>query len=90
MEASTMGRYQILSELARGGVATVYLALDPRFNRQVAVKNIPPQFTHDPMCRACLRREAQVIASREHQEIVPVYDDGEQVKVQVQAPNCQP
>ena len=63
MEPRMVGRYQIRSELARGGMATVYLALDPRFNRQVAVKILPPQFTHDPMFRARFDREAQVIAS---------------------------
>jgi len=78
MESRIVGRYQILSELARGGMATVYLALDPRFNRQVAVKVLPPEFTHDPMFRARFDREARVIASLEHQEIVPVYDYGEQ------------
>ena len=77
MESKTVGRYQILSELARGGMATVYLALDLWYNRQVAVKILPPQFTRDPMFRARFEREAQVVASLEHQDIVPVYDYGE-------------
>jgi serine/threonine protein kinase len=42
---STIGRYQIKRELGRGGMATVYLAFDPRFDREVAVKvlaRVPP------------------------------------------------
>jgi len=78
MEPKVVGRYQILSEIARGGMATVYLAHDPRFNRQVAIKILPQQFTHDPMFLGRFRREAEAVASLEHQSIVPVYDYGEQ------------
>ncbi len=59
-------------------MATVYLAHDPRFNRQVAIKVLPRQFTHDPTFRARFEREAQVIANLEHPAIVPVHDFGEE------------
>ena len=36
--AETIGRYEIKRELGRGGMATVYLAHDPRFHRDVAIK----------------------------------------------------
>ncbi len=78
MIGKKFGRYEILNELGRGGMATVYLAHDPRFNRQVAIKVLPPQFTHDPTFRTRFEREAQVIASLEHPAIVPVYDFGEE------------
>jgi len=78
MEPRKVDRYQILSEIARGGMATVYLAQDPRFNRQVAIKVLAQQFTHDPTFLGRFRREAKAIASLEHQSIVPVYDYGEQ------------
>jgi serine/threonine protein kinase len=39
--ARLFGRYEILRELGRGGMATVYLAYDPRFDRRVAIKVLP-------------------------------------------------
>jgi len=73
-----IGRYEILSELGRGGMSTVFLAHDPRFERDVAVKLLPREFLHDPTFIARFRREAKTIASLEHSSIVPVYDFGEE------------
>ncbi len=78
MSIQKIGRYEIIRELGRGGMATVYLARDPSVNRQVAVKVLPPQFTHDPQFRVRFEREAQLIARLEHAYIVPVYDFGQQ------------
>ncbi|MBN2499783.1 MAG: extracellular solute-binding protein [Anaerolineales bacterium] len=72
-----IGRYQIKRELGRGGMATVYLAHDPRFGRNVALKVLPSNFTHDPSFRGRFEREARTIAQLEHPAIVPVYDYGE-------------
>jgi serine/threonine-protein kinase len=77
-ELKQIGRYEIIEELGRGGMATVYLAYDPRFERQVAIKVLPRQFTHDPTFRARFEREARTIAQLEHSTIVPVYDFGEE------------
>lgn len=73
-----IGRYTLIRELGRGGMATVYLANDPNFGRNVAIKVLPRQFLHDPQFRTRFAREAQTIASLEHPSIVPVYDFGEQ------------
>lgn len=78
MGIEKIGRYEILRELGRGGMATVYLARDPAFERQVAVKVLPPQLTRDTHYLSRFRREARVIAALEHPYIVPVYDYGEQ------------
>ncbi len=72
-----IGRYEIISELGRGGMATVYLARDPNFDRNVAVKVLPREYLHDSQFRARFEREAQTIAQLEHPAIVPVYDYGE-------------
>lgn len=77
-EIKKIGRYEIRKEIGRGGMATVYLAHDPRFKRDVALKVLPRQYTHDPMFRARFEREAQTIAALEHPAIVPVYDYGEE------------
>ncbi len=78
MHPEYIGRYKIIEEIGRGGMATVYLAQDPRFNREVAVKVLPREFLHDPQFRGRFEREAKTLASLEHAAIVPVYDFGEQ------------
>jgi serine/threonine protein kinase len=75
-QPETIGRYQILSEIGRGGMATVYLGHDPSFDRDVAIKVLPREFTHDPTFRERFEREARTIARLEHSAIVPVYDVG--------------
>jgi serine/threonine protein kinase len=73
-----IGRYEIEDELGRGGMATVYRACDPLFEREVAVKVLPPSMLHDPKFRKRFEREGKLIARLEHNAIVPVYDFGEQ------------
>ncbi len=79
MQPEKIGRYEIKSELGRGGMATVYHGYDPRFEREVAVKVLPPELIHaDPQFRLRFEREAKIIAQLEHPAIVPVYDVGEE------------
>ncbi len=78
MTNEKIGRYIIKSELGRGGMATVYHAYDPNFERDVAIKVLPAAFLHDPQFRTRFEREAKMIALLEHPAIVPVYDFGEQ------------
>src|SRR5512140_283931 len=78
MEPDHYGRYEIKSELGRGGMATVYKAYDPRFEREVALKVLPREMMHDENFRVRFTREAKTIASLEHPAIVPVYDVGEE------------
>jgi serine/threonine protein kinase len=59
-------------------MATVYLAYDPLFEREVAVKVLPREMLHDPQFRVRFQREAKTVASLEHSSIVPVYDVGEE------------
>jgi len=72
-----VGRYEIKSELGRGGMSTVYLAYDPNVDRTVAVKLLPREFLHHKEFRARFNREARIIAALEHSAIVPIYDFGE-------------
>ena len=74
-----IGRYEIRGELGRGGFATVYHGWDPRFEREVAIKFLPPELIHaDPQFKMRFEREAKIIAQLEHPSIVPVYDVGEE------------
>jgi len=78
METKKFGRYEIKAEIGRGGMATVYHAHDPLFDREVALKVLPREMLHDPQFRTRFEREAKTIAMLEHPAIVPVYDFGEE------------
>ena len=73
---SKVGRYEIVSELGRGGMAVVYLARDPYMKREVAVKLLSGRLMDDPGFRERFQREASVVAMLEHPFIIPVYDFG--------------
>jgi serine/threonine protein kinase len=75
-QLNKIGRYLITSEIGRGGMATVYLGHDPAFDRDVAIKVLPREFSHDLTFRERFEREARTIARLEHSAIVPVYDVG--------------
>jgi serine/threonine protein kinase len=73
-----ISRYKVLNELGRGGMATVYLALDPRSGREVAIKVLPREMLHDPAFRARFEREIKALVGLEHPNIVTVYDMGDE------------
>jgi len=77
MELTHIGRYEIKNELGRGGMATVYRAFDPSFDREVAIKILPREFLHNPQFIDRFKREIKTIAQLDHPAIVPVYDVGE-------------
>ncbi len=72
------GRYEVEAALGRGAFGAVYLALDPRLRRRVAVKVLNAAVSGDPAVRARFTREARVMASLDHSAIVPVFDFGEE------------
>lgn len=70
-------RYELLGELASGGMATVYLARMRRpmgFSRLVAVKTMHPQFAKDPSFSTMFLDEARLTAQLRHPNIVPTFD----------------
>jgi serine/threonine protein kinase len=78
MTIEKLNRYIIKSQLGQGGMATVYHAYDPSFERDVAIKVLPETMLQDPQFRTRFTREAKAIARLEHPAIVPVYDVGEE------------
>jgi len=70
------GRYVIRRRIARGGMASVYLATDERLDRRVAVKVMHPGFADDPEFVARFNREARAAAGLNHPDVVSVYDQG--------------
>ena len=71
------GRYLVLSHLADGGMATVYIALDQRLDRQVALKVMRADLAKDESFVERFRREARSAAKLSHPNVVAVYDQGE-------------
>lgn len=71
-----LGAYQLVREIGRGGMATVYLADDLKHNRQVAIKVLHPHIArligHERFVR-----EIEVAAKLSHPNILPLYDSGE-------------
>lgn len=77
MSGKMIGRYEILRELGRGGMATVYLGHDPKLERQVAIKVLPSQFANDPEFFDRFQQEAKTLATLQHNAIVGLIDSGE-------------
>ncbi|HEV8446436.1 MAG TPA: protein kinase [Gemmatimonadaceae bacterium] len=69
-------RYQIVRELGHGGMATVYLARDARYQREVAIKVLSPEISHG-VGSDRFQREIAVAAKLTHPHIVPLLDSGE-------------
>src|SRR5689334_912282 len=76
MSVERFSRYEIREQLGRGGMATVYRAYDPLFEREVALKILNREMLDDPQVRERFERETKIIAKLEHAAIVPVYDVG--------------
>ena len=71
------GRYRVVRRIADGGMATVYLSVDERLDREVALKVMRPHLVHDESFVTRFRREARSAASLSHPNVVAVYDQGE-------------
>ena len=61
-----LGSHEITALLGRGGMGEVYRARDTKLKREVAIKILPDEFSHDPERVARFQREAEVLASLEH------------------------
>src|SRR5947209_6295638 len=70
------GRYAVHHRIARGGMASVYLATDTRLDRRVAVKVMHPGYADDPDFVARFNREARAAAGLNSPDVVSVYDQG--------------
>jgi len=80
-EKPTLGRYRIEKVLGQGAMGTVYLGVDPKINRQVAIKTLAYdqiEPTELPNVKARFFREAEAAGRLSHPHIVTVYDVGEE------------
>jgi serine/threonine-protein kinase len=70
------GRYAVSARIARGGMATVYLAMDTRLDREVALKVMHAELARDDDFVRRFIGEAKSVARLSHQNVVAVYDQG--------------
>jgi serine/threonine protein kinase len=75
-KTSLSGRYEILNEIGRGGMATVYKAIQKNLQRTVALKVIHQNLIHDKEFLERFHSEARLAASLNHPNIVAIYDEG--------------
>jgi serine/threonine-protein kinase len=76
----TLGRYEIVKELGRGAMGTVYLGKDPKINREVAIKTLRyEEIDEEKLAEVKKRffREAEAAGKLSHPNIVTIYDVGE-------------
>jgi serine/threonine-protein kinase len=76
LRSSLAGRYAIERELGAGGMATVYLAEDPKHQRKVALKVLRPELAAALGSERFLA-EIRTTANLQHPNIVPLFDSGE-------------
>jgi class 3 adenylate cyclase len=74
MLGKKIGSYEVLEEIGRGGMATVYRARQASVDRDVAIKAIRGGIASDPDAVQRFQREARLIARLEHPHILPIYD----------------
>lgn len=74
----TLGQYQVLDELGRGGMAVVYKAWQPSLRRDIALKVLLSQWINDAEFIQRFRQEAIVAANLNHPNIVTIYEVGQQ------------
>ena len=69
-----IGRYPVVRPLGRGGMGEVYLARDPRLDRPVAIKLLPPHLDRDASAVRRLESEARTASALDHPNLATVYE----------------
>ena len=73
LRKATLGEYEIMGMLGRGGMATVYLAHDIALDRKVAIKVMSPHLMSGEGMAERFKREARTAGSLSHPHIIPIY-----------------
>src|SRR5258706_1164589 len=78
MIGRSVGKARILKRLGRGGMGDVYLCQHPDYDKAIAIKILPPDLTRNDELLQRFRREAESAARLEDQNLVEIYDVGEE------------
>lgn len=70
----SIGRYETVRLLGKGGMGEVYLATDPALGRRVALKVLPSELQHDAKMRGRFMNEARAVAALNHPNIITLHD----------------
>jgi serine/threonine protein kinase len=81
LSGEMLGQYELIEPIGKGGMATVYRAIQPSMGRTVAIKVIAPELADEPEFLTRFEREARIIASLQHPNILEVHDFGRQGKL---------
>ena len=73
----TIGPFQLVDFLGRGGMGIVYRAQDDRLDRTVALKFLPAEWSEEPVLRERFSREARAASALDHPNICTIFDIGE-------------
>jgi len=71
----TLGHFEIVEMIGRGGMGVVYLALDTKLDRHVAIKYLPQRVINEPATSPLAGREARLLASLNHPNIASIYEE---------------
>ena len=74
---TTLGPYRIVSQLGSGGMGVVYTAHDPRLDRRVAIKLLPPDLTRDETAKQRFLQEAKAASALDHPNICTIFEINE-------------
>ena len=74
---SRLGPYEIVSQLGAGGMGVVYQARDPRLDRHVAIKLLPPDLTRDEIAKQRFLQEAKAASALDHPNICNIHEINE-------------
>src|SRR3954454_3787327 len=69
------GKYSLEREIGRGGMGSIWIALDTQLRRRVALKLMRPEMT-SASSRGRFEREAMAVARIQHQHVIQIYDYG--------------
>ena len=72
-----LGPYTIVAELGQGGMGVVYQARDPRLDRHVAIKLLPPDLTRDETAKQRFLQEAKAASALDHPNICTIFEINE-------------